>query len=125
MLRDGVAYVIYYTNSGRGLLLQSNFFSWDALGSNDNVAKGAGFPAAEGRIFGFDIDRGGSTHAMFAATDANVYVSRDEGETWNLAAKGLPRRPHCSELRAVSHDNGQRFLYPSTFGRSIRRANLT
>jgi hypothetical protein len=126
VLRDGVAYATYFTTSGAGLLLQSNFFSWDPLGSNSNVAQGAGLPTDAGPIYGFDIDRGSVPNSnLFAATDNNVYVSRDEGETWKIATKGLPRRPRCSELRAVAHDNGQRFLYLSTFGRSAWRASLS
>lgn len=125
VLRDGVAYASYCSQNNEGFLLQSNFFSWDPLGNNDNVARGIDFPAGEGPIYGFDIDRGANPHTLFAATDNHVFVSRDEGDTWKLATKGLPRRSHCTELRAVAHDNGQRFLYLSTFGRSAWRASLT
>jgi len=125
VLRDGVAYVIYQlTGDNQGLLLQSNFFSWDQFGSNDNVAKGVDLPTNQGPIYGFDIDRGADPNTLFAAMDTNVFVSRDEGGTWKLATKGLPRRPHCTELRAVAHDNGQRFLYLSTFRRSVWQAPL-
>jgi hypothetical protein len=124
VLRDGVAYANYHSEGNGDFLLQSNFFSWDPLGSNDNVAKGIDLPTDEGPIFGFDIDRGANPHTLFAATDNHVFVSRDEGDTWKLATKGLPRRPRCTELRAVAHDNGQRFLYLSTFGRSAWRAPL-
>ena len=125
VLRDGVAYASYYSPNNGGFLLQSNFFSWDPLGSNDSVAQGIDLPTDEGPIYGFDIDRGASPPALFAATDNHVFVSRDDGDTWKLATKGLPRRPHCTELRAVAHDDGQRFLYLSTFGRSAWRASLT
>ena len=125
VLRDGVAYASYCSQNNEGFLLQSNFFSWDPLGNNDNVARGIDVPAGEGPIYGFDIDRGANPHTLFAATDNHVFVSRDEGDTWKLATKGLPRRSHCTELRAVAHDNGQRFLYLSTFGRSAWRASLT
>src|SRR5262249_26216797 len=117
ILRDAAAYAIY-SSQGQGFLLQSNFFSWDQIGSNDNVAKGVDFPIGEGKISGFDIDRGAQSPTLFASTDDKVFVSRDEGDTWKFATKGLPRLPHCTELRAVAHDNGQRFLYLSTFGRS-------
>jgi len=123
ILRDGVGYAIY-SSQGQGFLLQSNFFSWDQLGSNDNVARGVDFPTDEGQIYGFDIDRAAQPPTLFASTDTRVFVSRDQGDTWKIATKGLPRRAHCTELRAVAHDNGQRFLYLSTFGRSAWRAPL-
>jgi hypothetical protein len=124
VLRDGVAFASYRAQGKDGFLLQSNFFSWDPLGSNDNVAKGIDFPTTEGPIYGFDIDRSAQPPTLFASSDTNVFVSRDEGDTWKLATKGLPRCSHCTELRAVAHDNGQRFLYLSTFGRSVWRARL-
>jgi hypothetical protein len=125
VLRDGVAYASYHSNANEGFVLQSNFFSWDPLGSDDNVARGIDFPTDDGPIYGFDIDRDAQPPTLFAATDTNVYISRDEGDTWKLATKGLPRRPHCVGLRAVTYNNGQRFLYLSTFGRSAWRAGLT
>ena len=125
VLRDGVAFASYFSQTNEGFLLQSNFFSWDPLGSNDNVARGTDFPTDEGPIYGFDIDRGAQTLTLFAATDTNIFVSRDQGDTWKLATMGLPRCAHCTELRAVTHNNGQRFLYLSTFGRSVWRAPLT
>lgn len=80
VLRDGVAYAIYRsTGDNQGFLLQSNFFSWDQFGSNDNVAKGSDFPTNQGPIYGFDIDRGTDPNTLFATTDTSVFVSRDEG----------------------------------------------
>lgn len=57
--------------------------------------------------------------ALFVATDDRVYVSRDDGASWQRAALGLPRRPHCSELRFVGGERGEGTLYLSTYGRSV------
>jgi hypothetical protein len=40
-------------------------------------------------------------HGLMAATDDAVYLSRDEGQTWQRASSGLPRRAHCGDLRFV------------------------
>ena len=124
VLRDGVAFASYTTANDGGRILQSNFLTWELLGSSANVARGQGLPTDAGPIYGFDIDRGGETHTLFACTDTAAYDSHDEGETWLLANTGLPRRPHCTELRAVAHDDGRRYVYLSTFGRSVWRARL-
>jgi hypothetical protein len=123
-LRDGVAYALYAGQNGQGFLLQSNFLNWDVVGKADGVARGLDLPSTEGQFYGFDIDRDASPPTLFVSTDKNVYDSRDEGDTWQLATTGLPARPHCTELRAVAHDNGQRFLYLTTWGRSLWRATL-
>ena len=125
VLRDGFAFATYGTADQRGVLLQSNGFGWFALGSGPDVAAGRGLPVDEGPFYGFDIDRTGATHFLVTNTDTNVYVSRDEGETWLRASTGLPRHAHCTHVRAVGHDDGRRFLYLSTFGRSAWRAGLT
>ncbi len=124
IMSDALAYAIYNTASGGGLILQLNFFSWDALGSNSNVAKGAGLPTNEGKFYAMATDRDASPHTLFAATDNHVYVSRDDGDTWQLATYGLPRRPHCADLRVDAGDSRAKFLYLSTFGRSVWRAAL-
>jgi hypothetical protein len=46
IVSDRLAYAIYNTHAGEGLVLQLNFFSWDSLGSNSNVANGAGLPTS-------------------------------------------------------------------------------
>jgi hypothetical protein len=62
--------------------------------------------------------------ALFVATDDRVYISRDDGENWQGASGGLPRRPHCADLRFVADDGGGENLYLSTYGRSIWVAQL-
>jgi hypothetical protein len=39
---DTLAYAAYNSDSSRGLILQLNFFSWDPLGANPNVARSIG-----------------------------------------------------------------------------------
>ena len=74
------------------------------------------FYALEGLI------RGTGT-VIFAATDDKVYMSEDAGEHWVQASAGLPRRPHCADLRVGIIDH-ETWLFLSTFGRSIWRARL-
>jgi hypothetical protein len=124
IMSDALAYAAYNTSSGQGLILQLNFFSWDPLGANSNVAKGVGLPMNEGAYYGLATDRDALPHTLFAATDNHVYVSRDDGDTWKLATFGLPRRPHCTELRVDSADSKNKFVYLSTYGRSLWRAKI-
>jgi hypothetical protein len=64
---------------------------------------------------------------LFAATDNMVFDSRDVGtilgDIWNEAAQGLPRRPHCSDLRFAIEPDGTN-LYLATYGRSAWRASM-
>jgi hypothetical protein len=124
IVSEELAYAVYNTTAGAGLILQSNLLNWDPLGSNSGVAKGVGLPTNEGSLYAMAIDRDARPPALFAATDNRVYVSRDEADTWQLATSGLPKRPHCADLRVDRGDGHNRFLYMSTFGRSVWRAAL-
>jgi hypothetical protein len=57
--------------------------------------------------------------ALFAASDSSVYVTRDNGASWQTASTGLPVRPHCCDIRYVLQQDANAFLYLSTFGRSV------
>jgi hypothetical protein len=63
--------------------------------------------------------------AIFVATDDAVYISRDDGTTFQRASQGLPRRPHCSDLRFVAHKGGGANLFLGTWGRSVWVARLS
>jgi hypothetical protein len=63
-------------------------------------------------------------HGLIAATDDAVYLSRDEGQTWQRASSGLPRRAHCGDLRFVRDSFGLQNIYLGTFGRSMWVAQL-
>jgi hypothetical protein len=62
---------------------------------------------------------------LFAATPDRIYISRDHGNTWLSCSLGLPRQPHCSDIRffrdQTTHAGA---LYLSTFGRSAWIARL-
>jgi hypothetical protein len=62
-------------------------------------------------------------HGLLVATDGAVYVSRDDAQTWQPASAGLPRRPHCADLRFVSRAEGGT-IYLSTYGRSLWTASV-
>jgi hypothetical protein len=128
IVSDELAYAIYNRRFdgdvlGPGLVLQLNFFSWDPLGSNGNVAAGTGLPS-DAAFYAMAIDRVALPHTLFVAADRYVYVSRDEAQTWQVAPRGLPRQPHCADLRVDPGDGTTRFLYLGTFGRSVWRAPL-
>ncbi len=76
--------------------------------------------------YGVEVAREPEQVALYAATDSDVYVSRDHGDalgdTWKRASRGLPKRPHCGDLSYVDQPNGERWLYMSTYGRSYWRA---
>jgi hypothetical protein len=65
----------------------------------------------------------GAPVTLAAATESSVYVSPDLGENWLQYNVGLPRSPHCSDLRFGSLE-GRQMLYLSTFGRSVWMADI-
>jgi hypothetical protein len=75
------------------------------------------------RIYGLDINRLGADVTLAAATDSAVYVSPDHGNNWLQYNVGLPRSPHCSDLRFGVLE-GRQVLYLSTWGRSVWMADI-
>src|SRR5262249_36193224 len=61
---------------------------------------------------------------LYAATDKRVFISSDNGDTWQDASQGLPARPHCSDLRYIVTKDGASALYLSTWGRSLWKADF-
>ena len=70
--------------------------------------------------FAVDVESG----RIFATTDEQVYVSRDDGATWSSASNRLPARPHCTDLRIAADGRGGRLLYLATYGRSVWWAQI-
>ena len=66
-------------------------------------------------IRGLDINRMGAAVTVAAATESAVYVSVDHGDNWLQYNVGLPRSPHCSDLRFGALE-GRQVLYLSTWG---------
>ena len=64
------------------------------------------------------------TARLFAATDGDVLVSSDRGNTWVDASVGLPSRPHCTDMRIADDGDGGRDLYLATYGHSVWRATI-
>ncbi len=63
--------------------------------------------------------------ALFVSTDDKIFISREDSTTWQEASAGLPRNPHCGDLRGVSFNgSSEAWLYLGTFGRSMWRAQL-
>jgi hypothetical protein len=58
---------------------------------------------------------------MFVSTDSRVYTSTDDGASWQIMATGLPVRAHLNNLAFVSESTGNRYVYASTWGRSMWR----
>lgn len=75
-------------------------------------------------FYGLDTDWTIRPKPMYVATDSRVYVSTDNGESWQNVSDGLPIRGHLSELRFVVESNGAHYLYVSTWGRSVFRTRL-
>lgn len=97
--------------SGRLLRTDNGGMKWDVVGGVPDV-----------NIYGLDEDWTTSPPTLFLATDSEVLRSRDDGATWTPVNDGLPRRPHCSDLRFVAYPGGKRFLYLGTWGWSLWRA---
>ena len=75
-------------------------------------------------FYAMEIDPTTNPPDLYVATDSTVYDSHDGGMSWGPASLSLPMRPHCADLRFVTQTDGISFLYLSTFGRSIFRAQL-
>jgi len=74
--------------------------------------------------FGLDVD---DLDWLYAITDRQVIVSVNAGRDWALAGRiGLPKTPHCADIRFVRFPPPENtpYLYLSTHGRSVWRANL-
>jgi len=63
------------------------------------------------------------TSLIFTCTDDKVFSSRNQGQVWINASTGLPKRPHCADLRTGAVPGGD-VVYLSTFGRSVWVAGL-
>ena len=101
-----------YNTGWSGRLLKFNGTAWTATNS--------GLP---GHVyFGLECDDLGAL--VFAAADDLVYVSRDGGSTWKNCSTGLPKQPHCSDLRFARDSTGAGWLHLSTFGWSAWRAEI-
>jgi hypothetical protein len=122
VVRDALAFALY-DGPVTQAILQSEFFNWDPLGSNENVARGLNLDGTE-NFTGLTIDRVTSPPTLFACTDTRVFVSRDEGDTWLLAPTQLPSRVHCTSLAIGAARPSGRYLYLSTYGRSVWQAKI-
>ena len=70
------------------------------------------------------VDRQTNPFTLYACTDNNVFVSRDEGDTWLLATAQLPGRVHCTSFAIGAARPSGRHLYLSTYGRSVWQAKI-
>lgn len=106
------------TPAVQGYVLRLNGDTW-------NITAGAGLPNEY--LYGFVAVSKPNTrieHGLMASTDDAVYISRDDGQTWQRASSGLPRRPHCGDLRFVIDNLDVANIYLGTFGRSLWIAPL-
>lgn len=86
------------------------------------VPASAGLPTDQ-YLYGVECVFQEDRRLVFVATDDAVYMSEDGGESYVRAAAGLPRRPHGADLR-LALERETAWLYLSTFGRSVWRAQL-
>src|SRR5262249_41305138 len=125
-LDEGRAYAIYNVNRGddvlRGYVLQFTGLGWLPLGGDPDVPRGVGLP--DDKLTALEVDSSTFPPTLFVASDQHAYVSRDGGDTWKFATKGLPANPHCTDLRLVEEPTGARSLYLGTYGRSVWKVTL-
>lgn len=117
-LSDGTLLATYNNRtSGQILRLRPRDSAWTQL----NGLPGSGLPNA--KVFGLAAD---ALEYLYAATDDRVYASDDGGDVWRPMSDGLPRRPHCGDVRAVGRPGLDVYgLYLATWGRSVWRATWT
>jgi hypothetical protein len=82
-------------------------------GASTSWSVATGLPGSQ--VFGLAVDPLGN---VYAATDDQVFISRDGAQSFTSVSDGLPRRPHSSHLFTSQHHTGVT-LYMSTFGRSV------
>lgn len=70
------------------------------------------------QLLGLDLHRKPGRITMAVTTDTDVWVSPDDGDTWELASGGLPLVPHCADVR-FGHFDGRDVLVLGTWGRSL------
>jgi hypothetical protein len=99
-----------YNNGGAGRIIRFDGSGWAR--SDEGLPGDACYALAS---------RG--TEVIFTATDDRVFSSRNMGQSWMNASMGLPKRPHCADLRLSVTQRGS-VLYLSTFGRSLWAAGL-
>jgi hypothetical protein len=88
------------------------------------VTPGIGLPNEElSALEAVTVPNSSLQKALVVTTSERVFVSRDSAATWNQASQGLPRNPHCNDVRFVTSPTGS-FLYLGTFGRSVWVARL-
>jgi hypothetical protein len=95
-----------FNTNGAGYIL---CFDGTAWGVADSDLPGA-------NLFGLARDGYSRT---WRCTDDKVWVSLDDGFSWKDASRGLPKRPHCAELRYNFAQQNSPLLYLSTYGRSV------
>ncbi|KAH7333507.1 hypothetical protein BKA65DRAFT_553866 [Rhexocercosporidium sp. MPI-PUGE-AT-0058] len=61
---------------------------------------------------------------LYGTTGTSVFSTIDNGATWTNDSAGLPVTPNCNDLRLVTQQDGAKYLYVSTWGRSLWRAKL-
>jgi len=108
------ACAVMYSGTG-AYVLRLDMFTWRILQS--------GLKLPFEPIHGLDINRLGAPVMLAAATESSVYVSPDAGDNWLQYNVGLPRSPHCSDLRFGVLEGRQK-LYLSTWGRSVWMADI-
>ena len=117
MLRDDVGFALLNaTDKKFNYVLRLEGLKWV-------VPASIGLPI-DAAFYGLDgFLRPDGRAVVFACTDDRVYMSEDSGDHWVSCAGGLPRRPHCADLR-VGKVGDMPVLLLGTFGRSLWRADL-
>jgi len=116
---DRQAFATFNTDDGsEGFILRLDNLGGDDLSLASWDALGGGLPNET--FYALETNSTANPKTIFAATDSCVYVSRDNGDTWQNASQGLPKRPHCADLCfALDSGGAATHLYLSTFGRSV------
>jgi len=116
--------VAYLLLNGNGFVDNGPFQGWvyQTQDSGKTWNALAGLPNE--LFYAMEIDPTTNPPDLYVATDSAVYDSHDGGMIWGPASLSLPVRPHCADLRFVTQTDGISFIYLSTFGRSIFRAQL-
>jgi len=117
MLSERIGFAILNaTSAGNNYVLRLDTLRWIVPAS---IGLPTNLP-----FYGIEAVMRGGQPLLFVSTDDRVYMSEDGGDNWVRASLGLPRRPHCAELR-MGKVGAQTRLYLGTFGRSLWQADLS
>jgi hypothetical protein len=104
---------VMFALHGAGSVLRYSGSSWDILRS-----------LVQQQYVAIETDWTTDPKVLYVANDSSVFASTTNGQSWTNESQGLPASPHCADLRFVVQPDNTKYLYLSTYGRSLWRSAI-